>query len=188
MGPGCERNFPEAVSSALIYFLQKDRIVIPPTPVQVDTFISVCALGTGLISIGTGVELLWGLESTWGPGFSEFSALWMAALLASSLEVWLSSQGRWSSRPAALGAPNTTILGVHGTFDSQDCKGAWQPPHLMSCYTDDFRSFCHIPTEHVIGLHASRDSSLPPICFLLGSSTLCGAWKNASHYLSELCR
>lgn len=147
MGPHCERNFPEAVNSALIYFLQKDRFVIPPTPVQVDTFISACILCTGLISIGTGVELLWSLESTWVPGFSEFSAFWITVLPASSLEVWLFSQGRWSSRSPPPGAPNTTILGVHGAFDSQDCKGAWQPPHLMSCHTDDFQSFCHIPTE-----------------------------------------
>lgn len=40
------------MSSTLIYFLQQDCFVIPPTPARVDTFIFVRELSVRLISIG----------------------------------------------------------------------------------------------------------------------------------------
>lgn len=143
MGPGCERSFFETVSSVLTYFRQEVGFVIPPTPACVDTFIFTCALSIGLSSVGRrGAVLVVGILV--GPTILSFSALWMAALLASFLEMWSSSQCDCPHppppppQPCSQEALDTAIPGIRGPFDSLDCKGAWQSPHLMPCYTDDF--------------------------------------------------
>ena len=98
----------------------------------------------------------------WAPEFSAFSALWMAALLAGSLEAWLSSQ--------CDGPPDHPLQGLWTLL----CRLFVGPlvlrtarelgGHLVWCLVTQMTSgLLQHPQRapSVMGLHASRDGPLP---------------------------
>lgn len=84
-GGGATAMELEAVTSALIYFLPKDADSSPLS--LVDTFIFTCASFAAMIPLGRRSGTAFRVGILWAPEFSGCAALWMAALLASSLEV-----------------------------------------------------------------------------------------------------